>query len=208
MTILEGKYVTAKGAPITLGGVPQDWAKVVPDYCALLAQANGFHLLGGIFRIFGVGPGALGRDALEWNKSDWRKAFSVPQEIIFLGENIFGDQYGVDTTARRLLLMSCEGGKFEETPFRTVTELVDDIMLNKSIQGLSMDLLRAASGNGLKPGPAAHLSFSVPLICGGSPDGENLEVLDAKAHMEILGQVLVQNRKVPPGTPIRQFKSE
>jgi hypothetical protein len=54
-----------------------------------------------------VGPTALGRDALEWNTCDWRKAFSVPQNIIFLGENIFGDQYGVDTAAKKLLLMSC-----------------------------------------------------------------------------------------------------
>ena len=104
--------------------------------------------------------------------------------------------------------MSCEGGKFEETPFRTVTELVDDVMVNKSIQGLDMDLLRAASGNGLKPGPAAHLSFTLPLICGGRPDGNNLEVLDAKAHMDILGQLMAQTRKAPPGTPIRRFKSE
>jgi hypothetical protein len=208
MTILEGKYITAKGAPVDPGIVPQEWKQAFPDYCDLLNQANGFHLIGGIFRIFGVGTSALGRDAVEWNNSEWRKAFSVPQHVVFLGENIFGDQYGIDTRAKRLLLMLCEGGDFEETPFHTISELVDDIMVNKSIQGLDMNLLRAASGNGLKPGSAAHLSFSVPLICGGSADGSNLEVLDAKAHLEILGQLLGQTRKAPPGTPIRGFNSE
>ena len=97
MTILEGKYVTAKGAPIDPSILPLDWKKALPDYFDLLAQANGFHLIGGIFRIFGVGPSAFGRDALEWNSCGWRNVFSVPEHLIFLGENIFGDQYGVDT---------------------------------------------------------------------------------------------------------------
>ena len=208
MTILQGKLVTGKGAPIEPAIIPQAWKTVLPDYCDLLAQANGFHIIGGIFRIFGVGPNAFGRDALEWNKCAWRVAFSVPQHVIFLGENIYGDQYGVNTAAKRAVLMSCEGGHFEDTSFHTITELVEDIVLRKSIQGLDMDLLRAASGSGLKPGPSEHLSFAIPLVCGGSPKGDNLEILDAKAHMEILGQIVAQTRNAPAGTPIRRFDSE
>ena len=208
MISFDSKYVTAKGEPLAPSTVPADWAKAIPDYCALLAQANGIHLLGGIFRIFGMGEQAFGRDALTWNSQPWRAAFNVPGYYLFVGENIFGDQYTFDPRQQQLLLMACEGGKMDPTPFRTVTALVEDIVVNKSIQGLDMNLLRAASQSGMRPGPAEHLSFSVPLICGGTANGDNLEVLDASAHLQILGQIAAQTRKLPAGAPIASFKGE
>lgn len=127
---------------------------------------------------------------------------------MLLGENIFGDQYAFDTSEQVLLLMTCEDGDLEPTPFRSITALIEDIVVNKSLQGLHMDLLRAASQGGLRPSPSEHLSFSVPLICGGSAEADNLELLDASAHMQILGQIIAQARKIAPGTPIRSFRAE
>jgi len=203
MTLLETKYVTQRTEPVSKDVIPPPWFKYLPDYCHLVSESNGFLLLGGIFRIFGLGETALGRDALTWNEGEWRDGFDVPPTYLFLGENIFGDQYAFDTGAGRLLLMACEGGKFEPTPHKTITELVEDIINNKNIQGLDFDLLRAARDNGLQPGPSEHLGFAVPLICGGEVSADNLEVVDAGTHMEILAQLIVQLRKLPPGTPLK-----
>jgi hypothetical protein len=203
MRLLNTKYVTQKTDPVVPGTVPAGWKKYVPDYCQLISVSNGFLLLGGIFRVFGLGEGALGRDALVWNEEEWRDGFAVPETYLFLGENVFGDQYAFDTAAKKLLLMTCEGGEFEETPFGTITELVEDIVDNKNIQGIDFDLLRAASEGGLSPNAFEHLGFAVPLIGGGTAEVENLEVVDASAHMQILAQIVPQIRDLPPGTPLK-----
>ena len=207
MTILASTLVTAKGAPVEPGAVPSDLKTAVPDYCSLLAAANGFELVDGLFRVFGVGGNSYGQNALVWNKSSWRSPYGVPPSVVFLGENIFGDQYGVDTSAGSLLLMSCEGGKFKRLAFKTVTELVESIVVGKDIQGLEIELVRASRRNGLLPSVSEHLSFAVPLICGGTPDEDNLEVLEAQAHLDLLGQIIAQTRGTPDGTRIRGFGS-
>jgi hypothetical protein len=43
-------------------------------------------------------------------------------------------------------------------------------------------------------------SFAVPLICGDTPDEDNLEVLEAQAHLDLLGRIIAQNRGTPDGT--------
>src|SRR5436190_7462629 len=113
MTMLETKYVTHRTGPVAREVIPEVWFKYVPDYCQLIAESNGFLLLGGVFRVFGLGDGALGRDAMTWNEEEWRGGYDVPPTCLFLGENIFGDQYAFDTGGNRLLLMACEGGKFD-----------------------------------------------------------------------------------------------
>jgi hypothetical protein len=203
MTLLQTKYVTHRTEAVAPDVIPPGWTQYVPDYCQLISESNGFLLLGGIFRIFGLGDKALGRDALTWNEAEWRDGFDVPPTYLFLGENIFGDQYAFDTGANRLLLMACEGGKFEESPHKTITDLVKDITINKNIQGVDFDLLRAASENGVQPGSSEHLGFAVPLICGGQANADNSEVVDAGAHMQILAQLVSQIRKLPPGTPLK-----
>ena len=51
-----------------------------------------------------------------------------------------------------------------------------------------------------------HLSFVVPLICGGKAEVENLEVMDAEAHLDVLGQFIDQMAGIPDGTRITGFR--
>ncbi len=193
--------VSDRGAP--LASVPAGVASL-SEYATLLSEANGLELHSGLFRVFGVGPACLGRDGLAWNESAWRAAYRLPHAVSLWGESIFGDQFGLDRGSGALLQLSCEGGALETLPFRTLAQFIDRL-LDEPEKWIERDLVEAAATKGLRPSLTEHLSFSLPLICGGSPDEENLEVMDAEAHLDVLGQILAQSRDVPEGTTIRGF---
>jgi hypothetical protein len=183
--------------------MPPAWQRKVPDYCSLLAQVNGAATEGGLVRVFGVGTGCLGRNALDWNAGAWRVPYRLPESLLLWGENIFGDQYGVDMNSAEVMLVNCEGGAAERLPFASMTTCLESILLGEHVCRLDLDLVQAAHEKGLRPSLTEHLSFSLPLVCGGIAELDNLEVLDGEAHLDILGQIIEQSRDAQNGTPIQ-----
>lgn len=178
----------------------------MPDYCALIEEANGMELHNGLFRVFGVGDECACRNALSWNYADWRKAFGLPEGIVLWGENIFGDQFGVEPGSGCVLMLNCEGGKVDPLPFRSPRQHIENMVLGDPGTWIEIDLVTAAFRRGLRPSLMEHLSFEVPLVCGGTASEDNLEVMDGGAHLDVLGQIIEQSRGVPEGTRIRGFR--
>ena len=206
MTILDNRCVTARGAPLDPSVVRENWRRALPEHCAMLEMANGLELHGGLFRVFGVGNASSVRDALAWNQLDWRAAYRLPTSTIIWGENIFGDQFGFDISRGVVAMLNCEGGKLEVLPVRSPTGYLEGVLLKEPSAWIETNLVRAAERLGLCPSLVEHLSFEAPLMCGGAADESNLEVMDAAAHLDLLGQLVEQSRGVPEGTPIRGFK--
>lgn len=200
--------VSLAGPPIDPSVIPELWRAKASDYWRLLEQANGLELRGGLFRIFGLGTGAAVRDGLAWNARGWRKAYRLPQSIVLWGENIFGDQFGVDMGSQSLVIVACEGGQITTIPQKSLSEYVEAVLLGDPKTCIEVDLVEAAAESGLRPSICEHLSFVLPLMCGGSAEVDNLEVMDAEGHLDLLGQILEQQSGVPEGTAIRGFRDE
>lgn len=206
MSIISSKIVTSRGAPADLSRVPVRWRSRIPEYCSVLAEANGLEFHQGLFRVFGVGEDCLGRDGVRWNASEWRAAYSLPESIVLWGENIFGDQFGVDTDSGALLMLSCEGGSRAAMPFKALTHYLEAVILSDPKNWIEIELTAEARARGIDPSLMEHLSFVVPLICGGKAEVENLEVMDAEAHLDVLGQFIDQMAGIPDGTRITGFR--
>jgi Domain of unknown function (DUF1851) len=194
---------TTKGAP--------EWAgrRLPADYLDLLAESNGFLAHGGAFRFFAYGEGRLVRDALAWNRAPWRSEYGdlLPAGTYIWAEDVFGDQYGytIEGGTFRLAKFLCEGGELEPIPWQDVTTFLQREILSPQGKAVDMALVREALGAGLAPSVQEHLSFSLPLIYGGEYELSNLEVVDASAHLSLLGQMSRQNASLPEGASVRDF---
>lgn len=197
--------VTHRGPPRCAPLLPPSWNSAMPDYRALLSEANGLEVHGGLFRLFGAGEGCLGRDAIKWNAGAWRTAYKLADTLVFWGENIFGDEFGYDLASKRLVIVRCEGGQVDALASQTIAECLHRLVFDDPETWIEMSLVRGAFASGLHPSAHEHLSFGLPLICGGAADVSNLEVLEGEAHLEILGQLLEQGRELPEGTKIGRF---
>jgi hypothetical protein len=206
MTILDSAAVSATGLPADIETLPLAWRTGLPDYCDLLACANGLALRGGLFRLFGVGSGCLGRDGATWNRASWREAYELAPTMVVWGENIFGDQYGTDLRSGAMARVCCEGGRLDLLAFETPIEYLERVLLGDPRLWIESELVGAAANRGLLPSLSEHLSFVLPLMCGGSVDAGNLEVMEAEAHLDLLGQILKHSKGIPEGTRIREFR--
>jgi hypothetical protein len=90
----------SKGSEV-LSGASDDELRALPavvrlpaDHVEFLRRANGVHVYGGYFRLFGCGPAAA-IDMHEWNATDtWKFSWNKPlDEFWFFGETAWGDQY-------------------------------------------------------------------------------------------------------------------
>jgi hypothetical protein len=203
--LLTNRWVTNRGAPAEPVSLPESWSRVMSDYASLIGAANGLLIRDGMFRVFGVGADAITRDAVAWNQESWRRRFDwLSDTAVFWAENVFGDQYGIDLHSRRIFLMSCEGGLIDDRSFGSVSECIE-AELCADQASIEVALIEQARQHGICPSPSEHLSFTLPLIVGGSAQVENLEIMEAGAHLDLLGQILQQNRGLPEGTPIGKF---
>jgi hypothetical protein len=206
MKLVEHAGVTAIGRGASLDDMPSAWRSRLPRYCELLARANGIEIRRGLLRVFGIGNQSLVRDAIAWNAAPWRTPFDVPENVVFWGENIFGDQLGADLVSGHIVLLHCEGGTIEQQPFSDPVAYLESAIDREPRAWIESELIDAAAARGLRPSLKEHLSFVLPLMLGGSADVENLETMDAEAHLEFLAQIVEQSRDIPEGTRIREFR--
>lgn len=207
MELLQNRLITTRGEAL-----PRDLLKTlgqfdnVPDYRQILSAANGIVVRHGTFRIFGVGPTSATRDAVAWNRCRWRSHFSgLADTVLFWGESIFGDQFGFDLAQQRIVVLECEGGQLSISPYRRLADCIGHHMLVDTPEA-DTRLLEEAERHGLRPTVTEHLSFVVPLVCGGRAEPENLEVLDGESHLDLLGQIIRQIADLPEDAKIDKFE--
>ena len=200
--------VTSCGPPLSRFPQGDSLAHRIPGYTSLVLAHNGYILDGGLYRIYGVNaPGLVSRDLDDWSRAEWRDTYPVPSNLLFFAENIFGDQIGYDTRSQTFISFDCEGGKLTPLAFSSAGDWLESFRHGSPEDWIELDLVTAAAREGLIPTPTEHLSFELPLIAGGTPSAENLEVLDGAMHLSILGQITNQSRSVPAGTKIRSFRT-
>jgi hypothetical protein len=183
-------------------------------YAELLNIANGFVLKHQTFRFFGVDPMISALDLHGWNQSPWIGEYgNLAAGIVFIAEDIFGDQYGLRFTGLgdrdpAFVKFWCEGGETETIASESLAGWLASSVLRKEPTILDWELASAAFKRGLTPSGTEHLSYSLPLIVGGDAHDSNIEVADRVFHLHLLGQLSVKNRKLPEGERIRRFWPE
>jgi hypothetical protein len=63
-------------------------------------------------------------------------------------------------------------------------------------------LVRELRNRGLELGPGQCYGPKTPYVLGGEPGSENIEVVDLRVHVSILGQLHRQAQEMPPGCVI------
>lgn len=193
------------------GEVPQD---VVGYECpkgliTLLGVADGFITGDGLFRVFGFGHDDQLPSLEQWNRSEWKQAYGpLAHGIVFIAEDVFGDQYGYDFRGKRQFVkFYCEGGEIEalEGGINWFIEALVDPFGSGALDG---ELVKAVRLRGKWPSHKEHLAFKLPLIAGGDRTVDNLEVESVDLHLGILAQLSRQNLDQVDGTPIAHFKSD
>ena len=61
-------------------------------------------------------------------------------------------------------------------------------------------------GSGQTLGPRQCFGFKTPPVLGGEIEPDNFEPTDLSVHFGILGQIHLQVKDLPPGTPIGEIK--
>lgn len=170
---------------------------------ALLNVANGFVTRTRFFRVFGTHPTSEVPSLAQWNNSEWKCEYGhLAKDVIFIGEDIFGDQYGYLFQGERPIFVKfyCEGGSIE--PIHDgINHFIQSLIEPKETVLLDWSLLNKASQAGKFPAANQHLAFRVPLIVGGSPTEANLAVESVALHLGTLAQLSVRNQALPDKTP-------
>lgn len=181
-----------------------DWlSHKYPWYCSyVLRRPAGWLIEAGLVRVFGVVGGGDVRDSIAWNAAGWRSAFCVSDELFFWGENVFGDQFGIDP-AGVLYVMRCEGGGVESVAEATFDDLVEVELAR--LHADSASLLEGVRRRGLWPSSSQHIGFALPLVVGGSCEIENVEIVDAEVHLAILAEIVAKTAAVANGAKITRF---
>ena len=168
--------------------------------------ADGFITTDGLFRVFGFEGDNQLPSLDEWNLSDWKRDYgSLAHGVLFIAEDIFGDQYGYDFRSKRQFVkFYCEGGEIEALDGGLnwfIAALVDPIAFG----ALDAELIEAARVSGRWPSDNEHLAFKLPLIAGGERNASNLGIESVALHLGMLAQISRQTLDQDDGTPIARF---
>jgi hypothetical protein len=198
---------------LALAGPPLSVARPAPlpppserlrgELAGLLAQRNGFVAFEASLRVFADGPVTDGCDLSTWNApSLWRAHYDgLADGLTYFGEDIFGTQFALDEAAGQVVVFDPETGARDP--------------LARSIEGWARAVLddpAVLTGHPLAhewqvkhgPLPLTHrLVPTVPFVLGGEFTISNLHPLEATTGMRLRGELAVQLRDLPDGTPIR-----
>ena len=175
---------------------------------ALLEVANGFITTNRLFRVFGTKPDSLIPSIDEWNATQWKVDYgNLASDILFIAEDIFGDQYGYRFGEKReFVKFYCEGGE---------TEVIKDginwfiaSLLNPFTGGaLDVGLTQSSQSLGIIPKANEHLAFKIPLVIGGKRDIENIAIESVALHLGTLAQLSRKNLGLSSGAKISVFRT-
>src|SRR5262249_40779891 len=145
------------------------------------------------------------------NAEPWIAEYrELTKDIVFVAEDLFGDQYGFSfrDDAPHPVKFWCEGGAIENLSYDSLEDWLLRTVLVSEPSAFDWRLSSTVAQQYLKPTVTEHLSFTLPLIAGGEYTFDNLEVLDSRFHLNILGQLSVKNLSLPEGIQITRFWSE
>lgn len=166
----------------------------------LLVSRNGFFAFESSLRVFSIRPEEDPLDLFTWNSEDlWRAKYDgLADGLIFFAEDVFGGQFGIDTT-----------GVFTFNPETGEREL-----LATSLDGWAEAVLsdyevltgytlshRWQEKNGQLP-VDRHLAPKTPFVLGGDYTLENIYPSNRVSSMRFRADVAVQIRDLPDGTPV------
>ena len=101
----------------------------------------------------------------------------------------------LDAVAGELRPIAGSQAEFEEKA--NLQENLDDWFIAELV------VLLRERGMNLKKGEC--YGYKLPPAVGGKMEVENIEATDLMVHQAVLGQILEQTKKLPPGTPITGF---
>ncbi|HEY3322884.1 MAG TPA: SMI1/KNR4 family protein [Planctomycetota bacterium] len=205
------RRLSAHVTPGHLGSLPQALPPHLPsEYFEILKVSNGFCLFSSAFRFFGLSSFDGIPSIMEWNRSDWINEYGhLARGLTFFAEDLFGDQYAFKSTLAGgvdLVKFWCEGGRADVLCASSLLHWLTHTVLEEKPDLFDHRLAREATLTGLRPSTREHLSFVLPLICGGAYEVSNLEVLNGSDHLSILGQISLRNLNLPDGAKIREFR--
>lgn len=173
---------------------------------ALLTARNGFYAFESALHVFpSVPPGASAFEvpiAVEdWNAaaSTWKLAFGgMADGLWYFAEDVFGVQFAIDSEQ----VLSFDPETAEVQPIaHDIGGWIDAVLSDyRLLTGYSL-----ANAWQAQHGPLAaskRLVPKIPFVLGGSYDISNLFEGDAVQGMKVRGNLAVQIRDLPDGTPI------
>jgi hypothetical protein len=172
---------------------------------ALLEFSDGLVTRDRLFRVFGVTHHEHIPTLEEWNAAEWKAGYgALARDLLFIAEDIFGDQYGYSFRGeRQFIKFHCEGGGIE--PLDGINWFIESLAAPVETGAIDGDLLAAAFAQGIRPEAHEHLAFRMPLIVGGGHDISNVVAEPAHLHLGMLAQLSLRNASLPDGTPIAKF---
>lgn len=173
---------------------------------ALLSFSDGFITSNRIFRVFGSNSDPMIPSLDAWNDLDWIRGYGDPiNDILFICDDIFGDQYGYFFGRKRTFVkFYCEGGSIEEIP-GGINEFIEGVLDGMDSHLVDRELLKEAFDRGLKPNANEHLAFEMPLVVGGERAVDNLNIESVALHLGTLSQLTQEGKKHSEGQRIRRF---
>lgn len=178
-------------------------------FATLLGVANGFITKERLFRVFGSEGDELVPSVNQWNASPWKEDYG-PQiaKVVFIGEDVFGDQYGYRFgETREFVKFFCEGGDVEAIP-DGINWFIEALLDPFGIGALDKFLISQSHDLAMTPNADEHLAFKVPLIVGGKREVSNLVVESTAMHLGLLAQLTRRNRELPEGARIDSFRTD
>ncbi len=185
--------------PIPAGARDSVFAALPPDHRRLLDLANGLDLLGGSYRLFGLGPGAS-RDLRGWNApGEWKFAWGGRADPwLCFGESALGHQYAYpiaeieqgDRCPVSELFVATLEPVVTYPSFRAF--LVDGFLAGIHEDAYHQRIRSIRQQMGVVPLDKQVAYMPSPLLTGGRTDVQNLVPLDARAAMIINGDLYRQ----------------
>jgi Domain of unknown function (DUF1851) len=145
--------------------------------------------------------GARGLPAFEWNgPSGWRTAWPDHRQLAVFAYDWLGRQYALDTARLSAggeplvsILDPADGAIMQgDRTFRGFIEL----LTGSAGEGILDKRLHAAwrAAGGAAPGPRQCVAYKHPLVLGGKPRVENMELGDMDVHLTVMAQINEQLR--------------
>jgi len=158
---------------------------------------------GGIWRLFSEQYPAGG--ILAWNSADvWRLSWpDLPSSLLFVGEDIFGNQLTCASGCENVFLWNHENGNLTDLSLDPATLL--ETVLQAGLDWIDFytpEMLAVARTRLLDVPENCHLHWTQPLILGGRVSTKNTSVLETVSHMKFHAALWAKLRDLPPGTEI------
>jgi hypothetical protein len=166
-----------------------------------LRQKNGSYAFESALHIFPIGQKGSVMDLTSWNSPDlWRGAYGdLTNRHVFFGEDIFGNQF---------CLMHDSVGRFDAETGEVIqlAGTLEDwakLVLSEYELHTGCRLANKWQSRYRMLNFGERLLPKMPFVTGGTYTVENLYAIDSVRGMRLRGDLALQIRHLPDGTPIR-----